>query len=111
MEAEFTKSFAFSASYSSGGRSVGRNFTLQITVEASDEARERELEMIVERELISRVHLRDLSEGVDFLKNVEKTDEALLRAFWTRLSKPLGTYHPKRLALQRDARTITTLSV
>ncbi len=56
MDAELTKSFPLSASYSLDGRSIGRNFTLHVTVDALDEARERELERIVERELLSKVH-------------------------------------------------------
>ena len=108
-ETELTKSFAFSASHASGARAIGRNYTFWITVEALDEARELELEATVRRELIEKLHTRDLSEQVDFLKHVEKTDAALLDAFWARLSKPLAPYRPRRLALQRDARTVTTL--
>jgi hypothetical protein len=111
MDAELTKSFAFSASYSSGARALGYNYTLWVTVDALDEARERELETLVERELISRLHTRDLTDQDDFLKGVEKTDAALLGAFWTRLAGPLRPYRPRRLALQRNARTVTTLTV
>ena len=109
MDAELTKCFAFSASHSSGGRAVGRNYVLSITVPAMREDRESEFEAVVRRELISKLHTRDLSEHVDFLKNVEKTDAALLGAFWTQLEGPLRPYGPKRFALQRDLRTLTTL--
>ena len=111
MDVEFTKVFPFSASYASAERSLGRNFKLWITVHAMDEAREREFEAIVERELISEVRSRDLSQHVEFLKNVEIDDLALLRAFWARLSVPLRGFGTKRLALERDARTVTTLLI
>lgn len=109
METEFTKSFAFSASYRESDRSVGRNYTLLVTVGEMGALREREFEETVRRELISLVHTRDLSDGVDFLMGIEKADGPLLRGFWSRLSGPLAPYKPKRVALQRDARTVTTL--
>ena len=108
MQPELTKSFPFSASYESEGRAVGRNFTLWVTVDALEEGAEREFEAVIERELVSKLHTRDLSQHVDFLKGVPIRDTELLRVFWGRLSKPLAPYHLKRLALQRDARTMTT---
>ena len=111
MDVELTKAFSFSSSYTIGSRSIGRNFVLRLTVRALSEDEERALESLVEQELVSHLHTRDLSQNVDFLKNVEKTDQALLRAFWERLSRPLAPYGPKRLALERDAHTVTTLSV
>lgn len=111
MDAELTKAFAFSASYSSGGRALGRNYTLLVTVGCLKETEERELEAIVRSELIDQVHTRDLSEQVEFLRNIEIDDVALLRAFWGRLKKPLTRFGPRRLALQRDPRTVTTLQL
>ncbi len=108
MVVELTKSFAFSASFARGTRSIGVNFTLSVTVAELEESAEKDLEARVRKELISKLHTRDLSE-VDFLKGVTITDGALLRAFWARLSDPLKAYAPRRLALQRDAQTLTTL--
>jgi len=109
MDAELTKSFAFSASYRSGARSVGANYILFVTLPALDEFAEKEMEAVVQKELISKVHTRDLSENVDFLKGVEVSDSGLLRAFREKLEKPLAGRGLRRLALQRDARTVTTL--
>ncbi len=111
MDAELTKSFPFSASYARGTRSIGVNFILSVTVAELDEAAENDLEDLVQRDLISKIHTRDLSGDVDFLKGVEITDGSLLRAFWTKLARPLERYGPRRLALQRDSRTVTTLQL
>ena len=109
MDAELTKSFAFSASYSRAARSIGVNYTFSVSVPAVDEEAEKELESVVRRELISKLHTRDLSEHVDFLKGVEISDEALLRVFWALLAKPLERYGIRSLSLRRDGRTVTTL--
>ncbi len=109
MDAELTKSFTFSASHARGMRSIGSNYIFSVTLPVLDEAEERELEAIVQSELISQLHTRDLTEGVDFLKGVEMNDAAFLRAFWSRLSGSLARFKPRRLALQRDPRTVTTL--
>jgi len=109
LAAELTKAFAFSASFSAGTRAIGRNYILLVTVEALEESRERLFEECVQKELISRVHSRDLTSQVDFLKGVEMTDASLLAAFWKRLASPLADYRPKRFALQRDTKTVTTL--
>ena len=108
MDAELTKSFAFSASYSAGARALGRNYIFSVTVPALTEAQEPAFEETVQREILSKVHTRDLGE-VDFLRGIALNDEVLLRAFWKRLAKPLEPYRPKRLSLQRDARTVTVL--
>lgn len=109
MDAELTKSFVFSASYTRGKRFIGSNYILSLSLPALDETAEKELETIVQSELISKIHTRDLSEGVSFLKGAEMSDASLLRAFWARLSAPLAQYGLRRLALQRDSRTVTTL--
>ena len=111
MDAELTKAFAFSASHRSGVRFIGANYILFLTLPALDEAAEKELDAVVQAELIAKLHTRDLSDGVDFLKGVEITDAGLLRAFRERLEKPLARHGLRRLALQRDARTVTTLHV
>ena len=108
MDAELTKSFAFSASYSSGARSLGRNYIFAVTVPVLTEAQESALEEVVQHELISKVHTHDLGE-VDFLRGVLLNDEVLLRAFWKQLARSLEPYKPKRFSLQRDARTVTVL--
>lgn len=110
MGAELTKAFAFSASYSVGTRSLGRNYMLSITVEALDEKREAEFEALVQERLISSLHTRDLSQ-VDYLKGITITDAALLEAFRKRLTGPLAAYKLRRMALRRDSRTVTTLSL
>ena len=109
MDAELTKSFAFSASYRSGARSVGANYILSVSLPALDGAAEKEFEGAVQDSLISKLHARDLSENVDFLRGAEMTDAGLLRAFWAVLAGPLAHHRVRRLALQRDARTVTIL--
>ena len=108
MDAELTKTFAFSASHKRGERSIGANYTLSVTTKALDESAEDELDSTVRSELIMKLHTNDFS-AVDFLKGVEPEDSALLRAFWSRLSGPLAKFVPRKLALQRDSRTTTTL--
>lgn len=109
MDAELTKGFSFSASYRSGDRSIGRNYILRVTVHALPESEENEFEKTVQNELIEKIHTRDLSDNVDFLKNTAIDDLALLRAFRKRLAASLARFQPKRLTLERDARTETTI--
>lgn len=108
MGVELTRAFAFSCSYTAGERALGRNYTLSVTVAAPAEAREAELEAAVRKNLVDDLHTRDLSQ-VGWLAGIEISDVALLRAFWKRLSGPLASFEAKRLALQRDSRTVTTL--
>ena len=110
MDAELTKSFTFSASYSQGSRNVGANYVFLVCTAALDDTAEAELEAVVGREIISKLHTNDFSK-VDFLKGVGTTDAALLRAFWSRISGPLAGFSPRRISLQKDSRTTTTLYV
>ena len=110
MPVELTKAFAFSASRSEGERVLGRNYVLKLTLEAVPESAEGELERIVEASLISKIHSRDLGE-VHFLSGIPKDDAGLLRVFADILRAGLGAYRLRRLSLERDSRTTTTLDL
>lgn len=109
MRTELTKTFAFSACHTHSGRVLGRNYLLGITLEWLPEEREKAMSEIVHREIISKVHTRDLGEDVYFLKKSVIDDASILQAFWQRLSGPLSDFRVRRLTLQRDPETSTTL--
>src|SRR3989338_5709939 len=108
MRMELTKTFSFSACHTASGRILGRNYLLKIALEWLPEAREKILSDIVRREILSKVHTRDLGEDVFFLKRTEIDDASILKAFWQRLSGPLEDFQVKYLTLQRDSETSTT---
>ena len=87
---------------------MGRNYLLKIALEWLPEDREKELSEIVHREILSKVHTRDLGEDVYFLKKAVIDDTSILEAFWQRLSGPLSGFRVKHLILQRDSETSTT---
>ena len=108
MRAELTKTFAFSACHTVAGKVLGRNYLLGISVEWEAETPEKKLSDVVHREIISKVHTRDLDENVDFLgKTAVLDDVSLLKAFWGRLSGPLSEFRVHKLTLQRDSQTST----
>ena len=109
MATELTKFFSFSACHTSSGKVLGRNYRFGITVEWVNQAQEERLIETVRRELISKVHTRDLGENVDFLKNISIDDASLLKEFKKRLSAALMGFNIKRLTLERDSETSTVL--
>jgi hypothetical protein len=107
MRFEWTKQFGFSSSYADNNRVIGHNYILNLTTEAVDEASELRIESIVQKTLIDKMHSRDLSLDVDFLKGVTISDAALLNIFWKILEKELLPIRILGMSLQRDRRTIT----
>ena len=100
MQFFLTKSFAFSASHTQGGRVFGHNYLLSVTVESSDETAETTLQSAVETNILPRVHSRDLGESV--------TQAGLLKGFWQELAPKLPAMKITSLVLERDPRTRTT---
>ncbi|HTL71073.1 MAG TPA: hypothetical protein VL404_07265 [Candidatus Eisenbacteria bacterium] len=111
MDAAFTKYFPFSASRESGGRVFGHNFVLGVTVDAPAEGEpERRFVSAVETGLISRLDSRDLGLDVDFLKGLPTADGPLLCAFWPIVEKAAAPLRLRALSLERDKRTLSTLT-
>lgn len=108
MRTELTKTFAFSACHTHSGRVLGRNYLFKITLEWLPEDREKAVSEIVQREILSKVHTRDLGEDVYFLKKAVIDEASILQAFWQRLSGPLSGFRVKCLTLQRDSETSAT---
>ena len=105
-----TKSYAFSASYSSGPRVIAHNYRLEASFDGLSEAGEPELDKKIQNDLIQKIHSRDLGQDVDFLRGRPLSDTSLLGAFWPLLTQ---IAHPARLAslsLQRDTGTRWTLT-
>ncbi len=107
MRFSYTKSFRFSASYSDGLKIIGHNYRLDITTDPPGQ--ESDFEKRVQSALIAKIHTRDLSLHVDFLKNTPITDERLLEAFRGVLEKELAPLKIQALNLERDDRTRVTL--
>ncbi len=101
----WTKLFHFSASFSKGAEVRGHNFTLAVTAEYADGMDEAAVEEKIEKALIRKVHSRDLSLHVDFLRGVDITDHNLLKAFLGIISREIAPIRLHSLALERDART------
>ena len=109
MDVQLTKYFSFSASRESGGRVFGHNFILGVTVDAAGEDAERRLVHSVETGLIRTLESRDLGLDVELLKGGPTSDAELLSAFRPVLEKAAAPQKLRRLTLERDKRTITTL--
>ncbi len=107
----WTKSFHFSASFVRDGRVYGHNFNLLVTLRHADGMDESAVEKTIEESLIQKIHSRDLSTHVDFLKNIPITDLNLLTAFDKIISSLISPLKLHSLALERDSRTRFTLEV
>lgn len=105
MTALWTKRFPFSSSFSRNGRIYGRNFVLGVTLVFSDKMDEEAVVRKVETALIEKIHSRDLSMHVDFLKKVEISDMTLLKAFLRILKPVLRPAKIHSLYLESDSRT------
>ena len=101
----WTKIFHFSASFSKGTEVRGHNFTLAVTAEYAGGMDEAAAEKKIEDGLIRKIHSRDLSLHVDFLKNTEINDLNLLKAFLPIVSWEIAPLKLHSLALERDSRT------
>lgn len=110
MFLRLSKRFPFSSSFSRDGKVYGYNYTLLIVTDAMTPEEESGLEARVSEGLIRRVHSRDLSSGVDFLKGVTITDENLLKVFWGRVQQAITPHRLRALTLERDGRTSLTIS-
>ena len=101
----WTKFFYFSASFSRGLHVYGHNYTLAVICEFTDKLDETVLENKIQAALIQKIHSRDLSLDVDFLKNMEITDYNLLKVFSEIISKQIHPVRLHALSLERDSRT------
>ena len=104
-QAFWTKFFYFSASYSRLDQTHGHNFTLGVTVEYSDKMDEATFINQIEVALVQKIHSRDLSMHVDFLKNIEITDYNLLKIFSEIISRQIKPVKLHSVSLERDPRT------
>lgn len=105
-----TKSYDFSASYSSGDRVIAHNYRLTADFKNIPEALERDLDAKIQNVLIRKVHSRDLGQDVDFLRGISLSDTALLKAFWPLIATSAVPGKLLSLSLERDARTRWTLT-
>ena len=80
-----------------------------ITCQWVPESREKELNDVIRREILSKVENRDLGESVDFLRKAALDEASLLEAFWKQLSGPLSDFGVKCLTLKRDSESSTTI--
>ena len=105
----WTKLFYFSASFSRGSEVHAHNFTLAITLEFKDSFNEALIEKKIQEDLIQKLHSRDLTLDVDFLKKTEITDHNLLKAFSKIISAGIKPAKLHTVWLERDSRTRLTL--
>ncbi len=96
-----TKSFSFSASHTQDSRIFGHNYILSVTIRSSDESAEAMLQEAVEKNVLAKVHSRDLGHNI--------TQAGLLKSFLEQLAPKLPSMEITSLVLERDARTRTTL--
>ena len=109
MKSTLTKSYEFSASYSSGNRVVAHNYRLEASFEDFSELLEPHLDQKIQNVLIQKIHSRDLGQDVDFLRGLSHSDISLLKAFWPLVAETAKPATLASLSLQRDARTRCTL--
>lgn len=108
---ELVKTFRFSASHEKDGRVWGHNYVLSVAVSKADARSEEKLVRVVRERVVDRVHSRDLSLHVDFLKGLEITDELLLTRFWALLGDRLAPLGVLWMSLDRDDRTRVVLRI
>ena len=99
-----TLRFPFSASLSKNGKIYGHNYILSVGLRGAGEVQGEAARLLVQRVLIDKLHSQDLTLHVDFLKNIEPTQENLLRTFWDVLEKELGE-EMSSLGLEINAKT------
>ena len=105
-----TKSYEFSASYSSGDRVIAHNYRLTAVFNDISEKLESDLDGKIRNALICKIHSRDLGRDVDFLRGVSLSDASLLKAFWAIVAKTAAPATLLSLSLDREANTRWTLT-
>ena len=88
---------------------MGHNYVLGVTFPAQQEDVERVLVEKLEI-LVRPMESRDLVTDVEFLKGIPIHDQSLLKAFWPLAERALAPVPLESLCLERDRRTVTTLS-
>ena len=106
----FTKRFKFSASYEQGDKIFGHNYILSITVDDISQTQEQKLCDVVEKRILSKVHSRDMSLHVDFLRGVDITERNLLKEFYSQISPEINFCVIKEMSLDRDETTHLRMS-
>ena len=104
-----TKSYVFSASYSSGPRVIAHNYRLKASFDGLEEGAEPELDKKIQSVLIQKIHSHDLGQDVDFLRGRPLSDTSLLDAFWPLFTQIALPARLISLSLERDANTRWTL--
>ena len=110
MSATVTKTFEFSASHAEGDKVVGHNYILKCVYLAADASAEEGLTEKIQRDVIQKLHSRDLGQSVDFLKNVPLNDLAILRTLWRVITEATRPAQLHSLCLIRDRQTEWTLT-
>ncbi len=110
MRSTLTKSYEFSASYSSGSRVKAHNYRLVATFENIPESLGPELDLKIQNTVIQKVHSRDLGLDVDFLQGVSLSDVSLLKAFWPLIVDAAKPVPLTALSLECDRHTRWTLT-
>ncbi len=108
-KALLTKLFYFSASFSRGNDVHGHNYTLGVTFECSRLFDEDAVEEKIQKNLIQKMHSRDLGRDVDFLKKTEINDENLVKVFSGIIARHTRPLRLREIYLERDRRTRCTL--
>lgn len=88
---------------------IAHNYRLEAVFDGVAPAGEPALDARIQKELIQKIHSRDLGEDVDFLRGKALSDTVLLEIFWPLVA---GLAHPACLAaltLESDARTRWTM--
>lgn len=111
VKAVFTKVFDFSASYSSGPKVLASNYRLAVTTRFLDDTGEALLEKKIRESLIQKIHSRDLSLHVDFLKGETLTEPRLVQIFWKKIEEAIAPEPLLALSLERDNQNKFTLSL
>ena len=111
MAISLTRSYEFSASFAQAEKVSGHNYILKVTWAVEDDSAEKPLDEKVRTALIQKVHSKDLSMNVDFLKGLAITDLSLLKAFWPLIAQVSLPARLELLCLERDKRTQWALTV
>lgn len=88
---------------------MGHNYVLGVTFPAQHDDTEQILVDKLEV-LVRPMESRDLGTDVEFLKGLTIDDQSLLQAFWPLAERAIAPVPLASLYLERDRRTITTLS-
>ena len=81
-----------------------------VTTDSLDDYSEIQFDKKINEALISKLHSRDLSLHVDFLKGAHITDDNLLKIFWGMIKKEIHPMPLHSLSLERDSRSKVVMS-